>query len=521
MKVPPYVVKVPQSSNWQYRRDIPPDIRQTLEGRPARWRHSLGTAILREAAIKAARLTHKYNELIRVTRAKLKLSPEEAARIEEAGGADAFISEVSERLRDVKQAETAALFIHNLAELDGPVKGNDPFAVAAREILASTRDLAPTASEARAKIKGLNAEAESLREEIAQDGLLVAKLQPASSLTAQLGDLPANTKTATLSLVLEAWEKAKKPRNVNQYSVPVREFEALHGRLFMTQIKKDHIRQFRDHLAARGLKESTASKHFRCLKSIFSFAVEDGYVDSSPATDVRWQWEKRKFSEVKQDSRRTLTVDEINRLLAACDGLPKNDHTKTDTAWFIRLALWTGARPEELSQLTPADIAEVGGVMCIRIHDRLAHQKIKNQSSMRDIPLHKALIDQGFLAFVETRKSQPLLFSTLKANGNERLYSRMQRRWSRLLRNQAKITDPRVVPYSTRHTFKDCLRRLDASQYIEDRLMGHTTPGRRVADGYGSAQIVNLNEWLQKVDLFDKNRTVSGFDDENGDQGEG
>ncbi|QGM46479.1 site-specific integrase [Methylocystis heyeri] len=514
MKAPSYVVKVPGSGNWHYKRDVPPDIRAALGGKPARWRHSLGTSVLREASIEAARLTHKYNELIRVIRAKAQLSPEEQAQIEEAGGEGAFVEQVSERLRAAEGAESGARYIHSIAELDGPVTGSDPFAVAARELLASTRSAAPSPSEARAKIAGLQAEAESLREEIAQDAPLVAKLQPASGLTTKLGDLPSTTQTATLGSVLAAWEKVKKPRNFNQYSVPIREFESLHGRKLLTQLKKEHVRQFRDHLAAKGLKESTASKHFRCLKSIFSFAVEDGYIDASPAAAVRWIWKKRKFSELKEESRRTLTVDELNRLLGVCDTLPKNNHAKQDAAWFIRLALWTGGRPEELCQLTHADIAKVSGVMCVRIRDLLKYQKIKNQSSMRDVPIHKALIDMGFIQFVEARKNQRLIFSTLKADGRERLYSRMQRRCSRLMRNQAKITDPRVVVYSFRHMFKDCLRRIDAPQYIADRLMGHTSPGRRVADGYGGAQVENLNKWLQQIDLFDKGRTVSGFKDE-------
>jgi integrase len=513
MKPPSYVVKFDHSANWQYRRDVPPDIRPHVDG-VTRWCHSLGTGVLREAAIEAARFTHHYNELIRDIRAKGKLTPEEAAAIDEAGGEDAFVSQVAENLDAAEKAEADARYVHSFAELDGPVIGSDPFSVAARDLLASTRSASPSPAQARAEIDGLKAKATRFREAVAEDAPLAAKLRPTSTLSTKLADLPTPPNSSTLSSLLAAWEKARKPTNANQYAVPVRSFERLHGRLQLAKITKAHVREFRDHLAASGLKQSTASKHFRCLKGLFRFAVEEGHLESSPAESIGWIHEKRKFSEAKDDSRRTLTVDEIQRLLAACDALPKNNHSKQDTAWFIRAALWTGARPEELAQLTPDDIAEVHGVLCIRIHDRLNHQKIKNPSSLRDVPVHQALIDLGFLKFVETRKSQRLLFSTLKADGKGRLYTRMQRRWSRLMRNQAKIVDPRVVNYSARHTFKDALRLNETPEYTEDRLMGHTTPERRTPDRYGSAQVANLDKWLQKADIFDKRRSISSFEDE-------
>jgi hypothetical protein len=44
--------------------------------------------------------------------------------------------------------------------------------------------------------------------------------------------------------------------------------------------------------------------------------------------------------------------------------------------------------------------------------------------------------------------------------------------------------------------------------------MGHTTPDRRTPDRYGSAQVANLDKWLQKADIFDKRRSISSFEDE-------
>ena len=115
--------------------------------------------------------------------------------------------------------------------------------------------------------------------------------------------------------------------------MPTKEFERLHGPLLLFQITKKHVREFRDHLANGELKESTGAKHFRCIKTLFKFAVSEGYIDHSPAEGIEWQWSKVKSSESDTDSRQTLTVPEVKTLLAKAGELPKYLE-KQDIAWF-------------------------------------------------------------------------------------------------------------------------------------------------------------------------------------------
>ncbi len=497
----PFVENVAGSKNLHYRRDVPPDVRAVVG--KTRWSESLRTAIPKEAARRARELAAEHDRIIAAARQPdpmTLLSPDERETINDAGGLAGYLAWLDERSRDAAKLLDDAESMREWAAADGPA------------------DEIPEPEWARGEIAAMEAKARAISDHLAREVTLIDKVKPLISTPTALAEaletLPADGDRATFSAIFEAWKRARKASSHEQFKVPVRTFEQLHGPLLLSQITKRHVREFRDHLAKDGrLQESTASKHLRCVGTLLRFAVSEGYIEHSPAEGIQWQWEKRKVSDAKIEARRTLTVTEVQTLFEVADAIPADDHKKLDTKWFMRLALFTGARPEELAQLAPRDVTTINGVRCIRIHDE-GDNKLKTPSSLRNIPLHPKLIEGGFLDFVKARKSGALLFATLKADGRGRIYSRMQRRFSRMIRGRCKITDPRVVPYSARHTFKDCLRLAEAPREVADYLMGHTTPDRAVADDYGSAQIAVLSRWLEKIDLLDKDRSVSGFRDD-------
>lgn len=511
--LPAFVIRVPRSANLRYERDVPPDLRKVLgkDGREKRrWRHSLGTGVVRDARIKAAAYTHKYDLLIQTERAKLRLGPEETARVEEAGGSKAFLEDVEERRRDVAKKRGDAEWMRSMAGIDGWAPDlSDPFAVAANEIFEATDGAAPRQDDARAQIAGLVASAATVEESLARDAALAAKLGAAAETVAALDDLRKGADALTLRDVFDRWVKERTPRSSDQYSTAVRHFDGASGKLLIGQIDKVRVREFRDYLAKHCNRETTGNKYLKCLRGILQFAVDKEIIEHNPAAAVKWQWKKRSFAEIKDEAIRSFAVDEVRQLLAASDSLPKHDPRQQDVAWFVRLSLWTGARPEELAQLTPGDIGDDGGVRFLRIHDR-EHRHVKNRPSVRDVPIHKELIDRGFLSFVDSRRKRGLLFY-VKPNKDDRYYPSISKRVARLMRKSAGITDTRAVFYSGRHTMVDCLRLIGTPAYVEDRLVGHQSPGRRVADGYGGAQLPELNRWLQLVDLFDVKRTGAGF----------
>lgn len=155
--------------------------------------------------------------------------------------------------------------------------------------------------------------------------------------------------------------------------------------------------------------------------------------------------------------------------------------------WLPLLALFTGARVEELAQLMVADVRHDDTLgHYLSITDDAAHAQLKNAASRRRIPLHPQLLDCGFLDYVARARRPGLLFPELRANGRGKLGGYFSTWFSIYLRNKVGITDSRKVFHSFRHTFKDACRAVGIEEEAHDALSGHTQ--QRASRRYGNEQ---------------------------------
>jgi integrase len=135
----------------------------------------------------------------------------------------------------------------------------------------------------------------------------------------------------------------------------------------------------------------------------------------------------------------------------------------------------------------------------MQITDQAPHQKVKNKTSVRTLPIHQTLIDRKFLDHVKRSKG-PLVFATLKSDQRGRLGGPYGKRFARLLRKIT--TDPTLSFHSIRHAFKTAARNAGVPEEIQAALMGHVQ-GTTVAARYGEAQAAAiLAPYLNKVDPF-------------------
>ena len=83
--------------------------------------------------------------------------------------------------------------------------------------------------------------------------------------------------------------------------------------------------------------------------------------------------------------------------------------------WAPMIGLYSGARVNEVAQIHLDDVRQIAGVWGVFLWKKSRGQKIKNQSSIRFLPLAKPLLDAGFLDFVEDMKAtgHPRLFPHL------------------------------------------------------------------------------------------------------------
>jgi len=537
-----YVYRHPKSPNLWYMRDIPADVRDALpvgtSGKhPTKWKESLGTAILRDAARKAHDKAAEHNALIIEVRSrKLGVNPRatlstiDREKIELAGGERLFLEWLDERAsRAVKLADEADSWRDFAADEKSPAEAPDPDWIAGK-----------TAS--------LDAERRQIERQLVRDVPVVKALGTTPKKLAERGlsyvaeAVTANRRdpaTITLSGVVQAWKDQTAPGAPEQYEYPVKLFEELNGALPVKEITVDHVRAFRDALlkmppASGGKFEnmampeilrlaerkgltprmaSTTRKDFRCLKAIFTFAADESYVDVNVAAGIKIRQPKGSFVEAKKAKRRTFSPAEMEKLFAAAAVAPWRD--KEENLWFLRVLTYTGIRPEEFAQISARDVVKFGGHLCLRLHDE-GNNHIKNESSIRKVPVHPELLRLGFEAFVKSADNRPYLFATLGTDGRGRLYGRMASRLTRLIDGQVS-KDPRLVPYSLRHGFRNSMEITDAPEWVIEGIMGHSSPQHKTGRGYGEKQVRKMAEWIAKADPFDVRRDVSEFEEEEAD----
>ena len=83
--------------------------------------------------------------------------------------------------------------------------------------------------------------------------------------------------------------------------------------------------------------------------------------------------------------------------------------------WIPLLIYYTGARREEICKLRPADFRDADGIPFIQI-DETETGRVKNDGSVRPIPLHRELIRLGLLGYVEQCRARgwDVLFPELR-----------------------------------------------------------------------------------------------------------
>ncbi len=154
-------------------------------------------------------------------------------------------------------------------------------------------------------------------------------------------------------------------------------------------VTSQQVRDYRDHLLASGRKLRTA-RHadFAALRALFHFAVENGHVATNPVTGVKFVstgW--RRVAEC-WPSMPTKPARSSPRPTERPSGLPLDP-------------LADGAHRQPRGhhrQPAGVDVQSIEGIWCLKISRDAG--PIKTAASERLVPIHSAILQRGFLAFV-------------------------------------------------------------------------------------------------------------------------
>ena len=267
-------------------------------------------------------------------------------------------------------------------------------------------------------------------------------------------------------------------------------------------------------LSARTINE----KYLAFVQVVFSYAVNNGLVEVNPCTGVRAASNTTELEDVSvlPFSKEDLSVIFQRSGLYhphGCGAVGRLYASKTkllDYRWLVLLALYTGARIEELAQLDRQDVRQEAGVWFIHIRAEMATgRRVKNRASIRKVPLHSRLLELGFLDFARQGKGTGKLFSLLsdKQDGGKRSNAFSQW-WRRFLASLDLENGDRKHFHSFRHTFKREGRNSgQIAPELLDALQGHAQQG--VSANYGRDEegkqyaLPVLQEALEKIDFSD------------------
>lgn len=267
-------------------------------------------------------------------------------------------------------------------------------------------------------------------------------------------------------------------------------------------------------LGAKGLSATTVSKYMSTISPFFAWCVSEGYASANPCDGLRYKPDKHSNRRPPFDDRQ-LRMIFSSPLFSGFDS-DGSEHKRGKVRakdwryWIPLLCLFTGARIGEIAQLQLQDISEEHGVPIIHIrHNPTAGQQTKSRRS-RIVPIHRQLIELGFVDYVKERSSQrsttgsSQLFPELKPNERNEIGAKPSRFFRKYLIRIGlkKGSADGFGAHSFRHTIADKLR---SAGYLDNQiaiLLGHSLP--TTTSGYGKlaqGTVTMLNDMVQSVEF--------------------
>jgi integrase len=243
-----------------------------------------------------------------------------------------------------------------------------------------------------------------------------------------------------------------------------------------------------------------------------------------------WNWASKQYDEASvspfsglkitqrkrvRDERDPFTVDELRAIFSAplYTGCKSISHWQkpggviprdSGLYWVPLISLYTGARLGEIIQLYVEDVREENDILFFDINDHGDDKRIKTSYSERSVPIHKHLLEIGFMDLVEKRRrqGQKRLFPDLPMGEDGYYSSPFSKKFSRFL-EAVGIKHKKNAFHSFRHSFEDACRDSDIPTEIMDALQGHGPEGmsKRYGRGYYLRKLSEAMERIQFRDL--------------------
>lgn len=493
-----------RGGRWTFRAYVPEELRPII-GKREVWK-SLGTISHREAV----RLSHiesvKADALFAEARAKLTGVDTDIGHYEPEGVSDAdlqqlarsylyslerqrppvpFSQEEREARRDAADDQAAALAqgiedagLQSLAK--AAARERRLRLADGHDILRATEALQRALLEHYAR----DADRAELKEERVHDPLFVGVSKDSPE--------PVGNAKVTFEAIIDAQvakrsagegAKAMPAKSIQKYRRVAKTFSDYRGgREDATSVTVDEVEDWRDAMLAAGKPGNrTIADRLVCLGTIINWGKgQKVHRDAmKAAAKLDGVVEAPSYVEKPADTT-SYTMEEARKLLAATRALAASGqtvHNRDSKRWLPWICVYGGLRISEAEHLRKEDFFEVEGSWFFRI-TTAGRRSLKTRSSERVIPVHPAVLEEGFLDWLKAAPEGQLFGSSA---------SSYMGRWVRS--DAVGIKRKGISPnHGLRHLLKALAQRYQVGDEAREYILGHASVD--VHRKYGSTDVM-------------------------------
>jgi len=266
------------------------------------------------------------------------------------------------------------------------------------------------------------------------------------------------------------------------------------GNIDVAMVGAKTVTDYKKDLLALGREATTVNDHITILNGFFDYCISNQVVNMvNPAKDLYIV-----DADNKAESYEPFTPEELQKIFQSDLYLKKLK--LPDFYWCPLIALFTGARAEEIASLDVGQIYPVKGIWIIDI------LKGKNANAKRRVPVHNVLIDLGLVDYRASlsKAGYTKLFPNVQP-GTNGYRKNMTRMFGTYLDLQAvNIVDPLKVFHSFRHTVVTALTDKGVNDGLKRAMVGHDIDTRLSShDDYIHASALTVPNLHAAINLLD------------------
>lgn len=230
------------------------------------------------------------------------------------------------------------------------------------------------------------------------------------------------------------------------------------------------------------------------VRHFFQWAIkQDFYLGKNPVDGIAYEGTKQEHYDFFADA-------DLKALFQSPEFTEQRTGKFPERYWLILILAFTGARREEVAQLSVDDIKQTEeSVYYFDITDEDG-KKVKNAHSRRRVPVHSRLLELGLLDFADTR-SRELFPTGTKFKGRNTVGDAVGK-WFHRLKQDVGVQGRKPL-HSFRHTVITRLVSAGVPQDIREILVGHASQGvhGQTYTHREEISVTLLKEHLEKLKL--------------------